>query len=73
MNDLTKTYRIEGMHCTSCAMTIDWEVEDVPGVRDAKTTYAAGTTIVTFDPAVASEESIAAAIARAGFQAQPAG
>lgn len=34
------TLAIEGMHCTSCAMTIDEELEDLPGVKRAKTSYA---------------------------------
>lgn len=70
MSDMTKSFQIEGMHCTSCAMTIDWEIEDVEGVRESRTSYADGRTTVIFDPAVASESEIAAAITRAGFRAQ---
>jgi P-type Cu+ transporter len=41
---------IFGMHCTSCAMNIDGELEDTEGVKEAKTNYAKQVTEVTFDP-----------------------
>lgn len=41
---------IFGMHCTSCAMNIDGELEDIEGVKEAKTNYAKQQTAVTFDP-----------------------
>ena len=70
--ETTRNYRIEGMHCTSCAMTIDWEIEDVSGVVEANTSYAKAVTEVRFDPALTSEAEILAAIERAGFQSKPA-
>ena len=38
------------MHCTSCAMNIDFELEDLEGVKEAKTHYAKQTSVVSFDP-----------------------
>ena len=64
-------FRIEGMHCSSCAMSIDMEIEDVEGVSDASTSFAKATTVVTFDPQRASSDQIVAAIKRAGFEPQP--
>ena len=63
----TMTVAIDGMHCNSCAMSIDWEVEDVDGVSDSSTSYAKGLTRVTFDPRTVSADMILAAIGRAGF------
>jgi copper chaperone CopZ len=40
--------KITGMHCTSCAMNIDGELEDL-GVKDVKTNYAKGETEVEYD------------------------
>lgn len=40
---------IFGMHCTSCAMNIDGELEDTEGVKKAKTNYAKQETEVTFN------------------------
>lgn len=48
----TVTLKIVGMHCTSCAMNIDFELEDLKGVKEASTNYAKLQTIVTFDPTV---------------------
>ena len=72
MSQTTRSYKIQGMHCTSCAMTIDWEIEDVEGVEEASTSYAKALTSVTYDPSRASDEAILAAIKRAGFEATPA-
>ena len=64
------TLRIAGMHCTSCAMAIDLELEDLPGVAEARTSYARGTTQVVFDPARVGLDAIVAAIREAGYTAQ---
>lgn len=46
------------MHCTSCAMNIDGELEDTEGVKEAKTNYARQQTEVTFDPEKISIDKI---------------
>lgn len=46
------------MHCTSCAMNIDGELEDTEGVKEAKTNYAKQQTEVTFDPEKISPDKI---------------
>lgn len=46
----TVTLKITGMHCTSCAMNIDFELEDLEGVKEASTNYTKQRTIITFDP-----------------------
>lgn len=42
--------KINGMHCVSCSMSIDGELEDLPGVTYVKTSYAKGETAVAYDP-----------------------
>ncbi len=49
-NFTTLTLQIVGMHCTSCAMNIDFELEDLDGVQSANTNYVKALTVVTFDP-----------------------
>ncbi len=66
------TLRIADMHCASCAMAIDFELEDLPGVAEARTSYARATTEVTFDPARVGLEALIAAIRAAGYAAFPA-
>src|SRR5205085_6844385 len=34
------TFKISGMHCTSCAMNIDGEIEELEGVLSSSTHYA---------------------------------
>ncbi|MDP9373311.1 MAG: cation transporter [Chloroflexota bacterium] len=63
--------RIEGMHCASCAMAIDLDLEDVAGVEEARTNYARAETQVAFDPASVNLEAIIDVIRRAGYDAQP--
>lgn len=60
----TLTFNIFGMHCTSCAMNIDGELEDTEGVKEAKTNYAKQQTQVTFDPKKIDPDKIISIIRR---------
>lgn len=53
---------IFGMHCVSCAMNIDGELEDTPGVKCANTNYSKQVTEVTFDPEKIAADSLILAI-----------
>lgn len=57
-NIIKKKLKIEGMHCTSCAMNIDGELEDTKGVQEANTSYAKSETEVTFDSEKVSTNKI---------------
>ncbi len=46
----TATFKINGMHCTSCSLNIDGELEDTAGVLSANTSYAKAQTTVQYDP-----------------------
>ncbi len=68
MSDVVKKlYSIQGMHCASCAMSVDWALEDLDGVAEASTSYAKGHTQVAFDPTRVDESAIRAAIVGAGY------
>lgn len=54
----TVTFKIEGMHCNSCAMNIDGELEDTEGVSIAETNYAKSETVITYDPAKVTEAKL---------------
>lgn len=43
------TLKIFGMHCTSCALNIDDEMEELPGVISSRTNYAKSQTVVEYD------------------------
>ncbi|MBI2034928.1 MAG: heavy-metal-associated domain-containing protein [Candidatus Levybacteria bacterium] len=66
-------FKIEGMHCSSCAMTIDWALEETGGVKSAKTNYAKSQTEVAFDEEKATENDIIAVIKHEGYDAKPLG
>lgn len=61
-----KVYKVSGMHCSSCAMTIEWDLEDA-GVK-AKCNYAKATLEVEFEPEKVSEDKIKQVIRKAGYQ-----
>lgn len=59
--------KIEGMHCTSCAMVIDMDLEDLEGVCSCKTSYAKAEAEVEFDSSKADLEKIIEAIKKSGY------
>lgn len=68
----TKTkLKISGMHCTSCAMNIDGELEDTDGVKAANTSYAKSITEVEFDLNKLTLEKVISTIKTAGYAAEP--
>lgn len=52
------TLRIEGMHCSSCAMSIDGLLEETEGVISCSASYAQAKVTIKFDPAKTSKERI---------------
>lgn len=59
--------RIDGMHCVSCAMSIDDTLEQLDGVRRAKTSYARGLVKVDHDPDRVNGQRLRDAITQAGY------
>lgn len=58
--------KIDGMHCTSCAMNIDGELEDL-GVNVVKTNYAKGETEIEYDDKKIPLTKIYEAIRKLGY------
>jgi len=65
----TKVFAITGMHCGSCAMNIDGELEDTGKIISVTTNYAKAQTTVEFDPALISETEIQTIIQKMGYTA----
>lgn len=58
---------VEGMHCTSCGLLIDDELEDIPGVRSSSTDVRAGrTTVRVAEGADVDTAALLAAVEGAG-------
>ena len=63
-----RRFLIEGMHCASCVGKVETELRRVPGVLDASVNLAAGEARVRTVLGAVSEESLAAAVQRAGYR-----
>lgn len=67
---IKKKFKIVGMHCTSCCLSIDGDLEDTEGVKSAKTSYAKQECEVEFEEEVVAVEQIITQIKKTGYQAQ---
>lgn len=65
----TITLKIDGMHCASCAMNIDGELEDTNKIVSVNTNYVKAQTVVEFDPQIISEQEIKDIILKVGYTA----
>lgn len=66
-----KTYRVEGMHCSNCAMNIEGIEDDLPGVKRVSASYQKGRMVVEFDEEKVSEALIFAAVEKRGYSVFP--
>lgn len=71
MSIVAKKFKITNMHCASCAMSIDMELEDLDGVNSAVTSFAKSVTEVEFDGDKVPEELIIETIKKIGYSALP--
>jgi Cu+-exporting ATPase len=62
--------KIMGMHCASCAMSIDGDLEDTEGVKSAKTSYASQVCEVEFEEEVVTIEEIIKTVDQTGYKAE---
>lgn len=66
-----KRFEINGMHCSSCAMSIDFDLEDLDGVKSAKTSYAKQESEIEFDEEKTELKTILEQIKKTGYTASP--
>lgn len=66
-----KKLKIEGMHCNSCSMNIDFDLEDLDGIKSVKTSYASSVCEVEFDPDKLNDKVIVETIKKLGYTASP--
>jgi copper chaperone CopZ len=69
-NIVKKKLKIEGMHCTSCAMNIDFDLEDLEGVESVNTSYARQECEVEFDEEKIQLQQIQDQVKKTGYIAQ---
>ncbi|MBI2074973.1 MAG: heavy-metal-associated domain-containing protein [Candidatus Levybacteria bacterium] len=64
-----KIFSIKGMHCSSCAINIDGELEDTDGVIESNTSYAKQQTEVKFNEEKIADADIIGIIKKLGYTA----
>lgn len=60
--------KIAGMHCASCAMTIEMAVSKMPGVKSAQVNFATETLLVEFDEKKANLADIELVVKSVGYK-----
>lgn len=63
---MKKIYKVEGMHCASCAMMIEAELEDV-GIQ-AACSYQKQEVAVENDASEQLDQQVRAAVEKAGYR-----
>ncbi|MGH3868461.1 MAG: heavy-metal-associated domain-containing protein [Pseudonocardiaceae bacterium] len=71
MSTITHVFRVEGMHCGSCALVIDDALDDLPGVHSSQTTVKAGRSTVELDVSQSTPRDVISAIEELGYRASP--
>lgn len=59
--------KIDGMHCVSCSLSVDDALEEIKGVFSAKTSYAKGEVVVSWDPTKTNEKTMMKTIKDLGY------
>lgn len=57
------------MHCTSCALNIDFDLEDLNGIKSSKTNYAKQISEIEFDEVLLDLNQIINQIKKTGYTA----
>jgi copper chaperone len=72
LTEMGETVRIKttGMHCQSCSMLIEMNLDDVEGVESARADFRDGVTEVVYDPGKTGPAELVAAIQGAGYGAE---
>jgi len=64
----TQTFRVGGMYCVNCRNTIEKELKNTDGIKNAKVNYNTGTATVTYDASVTGFDKISAIIESLGYK-----
>jgi copper chaperone len=60
-------FKIQGMHCNSCAMLIKDALEDLEGVKNAEVSNEKAAAYITFDENKQSKDNLAKTIENEGY------
>lgn len=59
--------KLSGLHCSSCSLNIDGEIEEIDGVVSSNTSYAKQETVVFYDPKLANPNQFKNTIEKLGY------
>jgi copper chaperone CopZ len=62
------TLKLDGLHCSSCSLNIDSELEDLPGVLSVTTSYAKQESVINYDPKLAKPSQFTSIIEKLGYK-----
>lgn len=68
----TKTLilKVDGMHCSSCGLTVKTVLRLVRGVKNARVEFNAKKVMVSYDPRQVNEATLRRTISNSGFKIQ---
>lgn len=66
-----KSYSITGMHCASCALTIESNLKKLPGVKDAYVNFATQKAEVEHEEGTQDDQTIIDVVKESGYAATP--
>ena len=69
---IKKTFRVEDMSCTNCAMKLESLEDSLDGVKEVNASYHKLTMVIEYDESILNEEQIVAAVKKKGYTAVPA-
>ncbi|MFH1244749.1 MAG: heavy metal-associated domain-containing protein [bacterium] len=64
----TVTLQLDGIHCSSCSLNIDGELEEIKGVISSNTSYARQECVISYDPTLIDPSSFRPAIEKLGYK-----
>jgi len=67
VNQMKAVYKIHGMHCASCALTIEHALLKAAGVRSASVNFASETALIEFDEKIISASNLAKIVNETGY------
>lgn len=62
------TLKLSGLHCSSCSLNIDGELEELNGVISSNTSYAKQESVIAYDPTLVKPDSFVKIIEKLGYK-----
>ena len=68
---IKKTFRVEDMHCTNCAMKLESLEDALDGVKEVNASYHKLELVIEYDESKVDENMILQAVKKRGYTAVP--